>query len=466
MDAIESQFDRLPPHSIDAEMCLLASIMLCGEECRLDIVATVKGMVEGEDFFQADHQIIFEAVMARYAAKKKVDGVLLCADLESRQLLEEVGGREYIGRLLNTVPSWRNAEHYAEIVRHKSLLRKLIAASNDALRDAYSPHQSGSAVELLSKMASRCSTIAMRGSDKSVHALGDVVREVAARRNNPDSFKRIPTGLTELDDIIGGIPIGGMTLVGGNPGMGKSALSKQITFNLAERGIKVGYVSLEESRFKIAENYLSYTTRIPNNRIAFGTASVAEWDRINHQADKTDLPFKVIDDAYTLNEVLVAIDLLTFRDGCTSVVVDHFHLINEQRTKAETGDDALTRISHALKRSFSRNNIAGVLACQLNRSAGRERPALRSLRGTGTLEQDGDVILLLHREDYYRKQDAKEGEEIQLDEVLEIIVAKNKSGASGVVPVRFEEQFQTISNLVPDAASQPEQAANHFDESF
>lgn len=464
MDSVDGQFDRLPPHSMDAEMCLCSSIML--NDNRLDLIAVVRDLVSGEDFYSADHQIIFETAMAMHAAKKKVDAILLSSELESRQLLEEVGGRDYIGRVVNTMPSQFHAAEYAEVVREKSLLRKLIAATNDALREAYSPSNLGDAEEMVSRMAARCASIIAGSSRRSVHSIGDISREVAARRYSPESFKRLRTRLVEINDLIGGIPITGNTLVGGNPGMGKSALCKQLAIDLSMDGIKVGYISLEEGRHKIGENYLSSRTRIANNRIAFGTASPEEWDIIEREANATKLPFKVIDDAFTLPQVLGAADLLTFRDGCQVIFVDHLHLIDGQRGKAESREEELTKISHALKRTWLRNNVAGVVACQLNRSSGRERPTIASLRGTGTLEQDGDVILLLHREDYYRKQDAKDGQEVNLDEVLEINIAKNKSGATGIVGTRFEEQFQFITNLVPDARADPVAAQSHFDEQF
>ena len=140
-NALAKQFDRLPPHSLEAEMCLLASMML-----EKDVVGQAVQIIDREAFFQADHQVVYDVLVKLYEQNRPIDAVILCDELNKRQLLEEIGGQAYIGQILNTVPSAAHGEHYARIVREKALLRQLIAASNDILRESYAPHESAELV--------------------------------------------------------------------------------------------------------------------------------------------------------------------------------------------------------------------------------------------------------------------------------------------------------------------------------
>ena len=464
MDLMEpiNAFDRLPPHSIDAEKCLIASLMLCDSPV---VFATVKSLVKGGDFFQADHQIIFDELMRMQSAGVAIDAVTLVNALDARKLLDEIGGRAYVGEILQSIPSPAHFEHYAKIVREKALLRAAIAIANDLLRDAYLPMEFGEADTVLSRGASKLALAAIQGKGQQVHRLGDAMLDVAARRHDPKSFARIKTGLTELDELIGGLLIGGDTIIAGKPGMAKSALLKQLAKNIASEGVCVGIISVEETRHKIAENALASAAQVANNRIAFGTASNAEWVRIESAAGEfSNLPVFIVDCAFSISQILSMADLLVYQHGCSVIMVDHVHLIDAEPEKHQNREREISKISGALKMAWKRLNVAGIKAAQLNRSSGRERPTKENMRDSGSLEQDGDVIILLHREDYYRKQDAKNGEPVELDGVLELIVDKNKSGAVGTVAVHFEEKYQLIHdmNFSPNA----DLAESQFNETF
>src|SRR3954464_5758207 len=170
-DSLAGQFDRLPPHSIEAEMCLLASMML-----DKDMIGQVVQIIDREAFYQADHQIIFDIVVKLYAQNRPIDGVIIREELAKRQLLEEIGGLPYLAQILNTVPSSAHGAHYAGIVREKSLLRQLIAASNNILRDAYAPHEQADLV--LDKAEKRIFEIAQKKVSGSIMELKDVLEEV------------------------------------------------------------------------------------------------------------------------------------------------------------------------------------------------------------------------------------------------------------------------------------------------
>ncbi len=214
MEATNGQFDRLPPHSLDAERCLLASMML-----EKEIIGQAVQIVTAESFFQADHQIIYEVLVKLYEQNRPIDAVILRDELGKRQLLEEIGGVAYLGQILNTVPSAAHGEHYAKIVREKALLRQLIFASNEILRDAYAPHETAELV--LDKAEKRIFEIASKKVSGSMQAMEEVLHEVFETIESRGQ-RGVETGFFELDDMMNGLQNGEMIIVAARPSMGKA----------------------------------------------------------------------------------------------------------------------------------------------------------------------------------------------------------------------------------------------------
>src|SRR4051812_18502937 len=212
--SIARQFDKLPPHSIEAEMCLIAAMMLDKE-----MVGQVVQIVDRDAFYQADHQILFDILVKLYEQNRPIDAVIVREELLKRQLLEEVGGVAYLGQILNSVPSSAHGAHYAGIVREKALLRQLIAASNDILRDAYAPHEQADLV--LDKAEKRIFEIASKKVGNSVVAMETVLHEVFEMIENRGQ-RGVETGFFELDDMMNGLQNGEMVIVAARPSMGKA----------------------------------------------------------------------------------------------------------------------------------------------------------------------------------------------------------------------------------------------------
>ena len=213
-NALARQFERLPPHSIESEMCVLASMML-----DKDMIGEIAGRVDRDAFFQADHQVIFDVLLKMYEQNRPVDAILLREELGKRQLLEEVGGNAYLGAILNTVPSAAHGLHYAAVVREKALLRQLIAASNDILRDAYAPHEQAELV--LDKAEKRIFEIAQKKVGKQMVPMEDVLHEVFEMIENRGQ-RGLETGFFELDDMMNGLQGGEMIIIAARPSMGKA----------------------------------------------------------------------------------------------------------------------------------------------------------------------------------------------------------------------------------------------------
>jgi replicative DNA helicase len=434
---IASQFDRLPPQAIDAEMCAIASMML-----EKDCIPTVRAIAHRETYYQADHQIVFDVLCQLYDQGAPVDGVILRAELDKRQLLEEIGGTAYLMKILESVPSAAHAAHYAKIVHEKYLLRCAISEANRVLRDAYAP-MSGAPTELLQDAARRFVELASGSSPTRIVTLGDAVNDLMDAMSSGD-VARLKTGLFELDDACGGLPFGKFTLIGGRPGMGKSQLSKQILRNVASAGVPCGLVTIEETEQKVAENCLSAESGVENNRIAFRTAGKEEWDAMFATLPRIGrLPFFINDEPTRLPDIEAAITTLAMKHKCRLVAVDYLQLIEGPQTDNENFN--LTKISKVLKQTFKRLNIASLVSVQLNRGneAGEVRPPrLRDLRGSGSLEQDGDLIVLLHRDDYYKRDE----NDYQPDHKLQAIIAKNKDNKGGIVPLFFDGKTQRVIN--------------------
>jgi replicative DNA helicase len=419
-------------------MCVVGAMILAGDTPSLlsEIIANV-----GEaDFFQADHAIIYRVVATMHRAGKPVDSMLVREELERQKLMDEVGGIGYLGSILTSAPNAANGPHYAAIVREKATLRRLLSAANDAIRAVYEATDHDRACELARKFADKAAELATFGTTDPVVTLGEAAMDVLERRESPQ-VRRVNTGILTLDNLIGGLAKSKFTIVGADPRVGKSALIKQIGRNVSRRGVPFGLVTVEEDREKVAENMLASTSGVPNHRIAYGLLDKPDWERVEGAAAKlSGLPFYIDDTQQKLDDIVSAVERLATKYKCEVIGVDHLHLIS---CDAPTREREVSKISKALKAVFKRCNVAGVVAAQLNRGQdAKQKPALRNLRDSGSLEADGDCIMLLYREDAVRYQE----DGYIPTRTIEVNVPKNKDGRMGEVPLSFSGETQEIGD--------------------
>lgn len=428
-------FDRLPPHDLAAEACVLSAIVLDAS-----VRAEVCNALRSDDFFQADNGIVFGLIHARERAGKPVDWELIRSDLTDRGMLEEVGGLPYLAELVQAAPSAAHGVHYAVEVIKCSRRRAGITACNNAIRRFYAPGARDGWEAEVRELADDAMSILNHGTTETIRHVRDVIADAMKRRND-GTAKRLATGLKELDEMIGGFALGRMTVIGGRPGMGKSQIAKQIALNVAAAGTPVGIVSIEEDCQKIGGNLLSNRSGITNSQIAYERCDEIEWGEVEKAAALLgELPLYVDDQQTALAGVVGAISRMATKYGCKMVVVDYLQLIAPDNDRAGNREQEVRKLSNELKAAFKRLNIAGVVTAQLNRGAGTDRPQIHNIRESGAIDQDGDCVLLLHREDYYRMKDPN----FVPDFILEIDVAKNKDGAQGKVPVTFDGSTQSI----------------------
>lgn len=440
IESIESQFSKLPPHSIESEMCLIGSMMLFGDDDAAH--ATTLTLVSRDAFYQADHQIIFDTICALRAEGGRVDAVLVREALVKKNLFEEIGGMEYLAALLNKVPSYAHYAHYAKIVAEKHKYRELIALGNETLRRAYAAELEPN--EIAMKLSEDAAKIATEGSFNKIVHISDVLPDVLRTRHEAptDIF---PTGISSIDEMIGGFGFGKTHVIGALPGIGKSALLKKFLRTIGGAGLPIAIISSEEKRKKIAANMLSGESGIMNNRIQRGSASMEEWDCVETAAATLKgLPIFIVDSAYRLSEIVAMAHLAVAKHGCRAIFIDHVHIIDAECERGASRENEVSKISRTLKRTWSQLNVIGVQACQLNKASGKERPNSSNLRDSGTLFADADVIMLLHRPDYHYRDDPGYAR----TNLLEVIFDKNKDGSQAIVSLWYDESRFHIEDSI------------------
>ncbi|HEV8607286.1 MAG TPA: replicative DNA helicase [Tepidisphaeraceae bacterium] len=442
-DSLSGQFDRLPPAAIEAEMCLLAAMMLDKE-----MIGQVVQIVDREAFYQADHQIIFDIIVKLYEQNRPIDGVIVREELAKRQLLEEVGGLPYLAQILNTVPSSAHGAHYAGIVREKSLLRQLIAASNNILRECYAPHEQADLV--VDKAEKQIFEIAQKKVGGAMVPLESVLHEVFEMIENRGQ-RGLETGFFDLDDMLNGLQNGEMVIVAARPSMGKTALSMNFVEGLAaERGIPCAIFSLEMSKQQLAQRMLCSRGKIDSHKLRRGMLQSHEYAHLANVVGQLAKAPVWVDDSpgLTILDLRAKARRLKLQHDIKCIMIDYMQLMDNPGP--DSRQQQISEISRGIKAVARELNVPVIALSQLNRqSEGRDghRPRMSDLRESGSIEQDADVIMLLHREDYYKMAEP----DFQPDNIAELIIAKQRNGPTGTIKLYFDSKSTRFENLAAQA---------------
>jgi replicative DNA helicase len=437
--SLAGQFDRLPPHSVESEMCLLASMMLDKE-----MIGQIIQIVDRDSFFQADHQIIFDVLVKLYEQNRPIDAVILREELAKRQLLEEVGGVAYLGQILNCVPSAAHGAHYATIVREKALLRQLIGASNDILRDAYAPHEQADLV--LDKAEKRIFEIAEKKVGNAVVPLETVLHEVFEMIENRGQ-RGLETRFFELDDMLNGLQNGEMVIVAARPSMGKTAFAMNVIEAIgAEQGLPCAVFSLEMSKQQLAQRMLCSRGDIDSHKLRKGMLQAHEYAKLASVVGELAKAPVFVDDSpgLTILELRAKARRLKMQHDIRCIMIDYMQLMDNPGP--DSRQQQISEISRGIKSVARELGIPVIALSQLNRATeGRDghRPRMSDLRESGSIEQDADVVMLLHREDYYRMAEP----DFVPDNIAEVIIAKQRNGPTGTVKLTFDNKSTRFRNL-------------------
>jgi len=436
---------RSMPESLAAEAAVLGS-MIVDPEC----IGQVVEQLEMTAFYRVEHQMIFEALVALYEKNKGegIDGVLLRDELERRKQLEEVGGVEYIAKVMDSVPSSANVMYYARIVKDKMLLREIIQAASAILDEAY--NQSGETGQTLDEAERRIFAVTDKNISGAAVALKDlVVRsfELIEKREG-SHVTGLSTGYYELDEWTCGLQNGEMIIIAGRPSMGKTSLALNIAehIGLVDK-IPVAVFSLEMGKQQLAERFLCSISGIDSQKVRRGLLSEDDYKKlVNACGELSDVPI-YIDDTSSLTplELRAKARRLKSQHGVRALIVDYLQLMYLGSGRTESRQQEITTISRYIKALARELNIPVVVLSQLNRSPeGREghRPRMSDLRESGSIEQDADVVMLLHREDYYHRGE----KDYEPNNKADLIIAKQRNGPTKSVELIFQEKFTRFEN--------------------
>ena len=436
--------DRVPPQSIESEVAVLGSMMLDRE-----VIGSVLQIVSESCFYRSDHRIIYQTLIELYESNQPVDLVLLREQLKSRKLLDAVGGVPYLLTLVESVPSTANAEHYARIVRDKALLRELINACNQVLKDAFDDRDG--ARHVLDQAEHKIFEIASQRISGSAAPIREILARTFEIIESRDGklVTGLPTGYFELDEITGGLQEGEMIVLAARPSMGKTSLALNLAEHVAvDNQIPVAIFSLEMSRQQLAERLLAARARMDSHRIRKGLLNQEDYQKLSLIVGALSEAPLYIDDfaGLTILELRAKCRRLALQHGIKMVVLDYLQLMDEHG--AESRQQAISTISRGIKSLARELNLPVVVLSQLNRSVeGREghKPRMSDLRESGSVEQDADVVMLLHRESYY-DSNADPG-------MAELIMAKQRNGPTGTIEMAFIDRYMRFENL--SRAAQP-----------
>lgn len=434
--------DRVLPHDLLAEQSTLGAMLISQEA-----VAEVFEYVTGSDFYAPKHQIIFESLLTLYGMGEPTDVITVTDQLVKTGSLVRAGGADYLHTLTSTVPTAANAAFYAKIVQEKATLRRLVEVGTRIAQLGYA--NEGEVEDLVNQAQEDVYRVTQAGTGEDYVALNDsleaAIAEIEAAQNSSGDLVGVPTGFTELDALTHGLHPGQLIIVAARPAMGKSTFALDLARHAAIKQRKPTlFFSLEMGRAEIAMRMLSAETAIQLQSMRKGNLADSDWTKIAQvRGSINDAPL-FIDDSpnMTLVEIRAKCRRLAQRVGLKMIVIDYLQLLTSGK-KVESRQQEVSEFSRALKLLSKELGIPVVALSQLNRQAEQtkdKKPELSHLRESGSLEQDADVVILLHREAIGETDHPRAGE-------ADLILAKQRSGPTGTVVVAFQGHYSRFVNM-------------------
>ena len=432
--------NRTMPESLEAETSVLGSMMLDSES-----IGEVVLSINSQSFYRLEHQIIFDALVKLYEAGGGLDLVLLRDELKKQGKLEDAGGVDYLGQIANSVPDSSNVRYYADIVKDKAIMRDLITATSEILNEAFS--EAGEVGEKLDSAERRIFDVT--GLRLTGHSSGmkDLIQQAIEHAESPPTG--LPTGYYELDEMLCGLHNGDMIIIAGRPSMGKTSFAMNIAEHIAaDNDSAVAIFSLEMGNMQLVQRILCSRAHVDLQSIRKGNIDEAGYSELVRTGSELSEKPLYIDDTSGLTplELKAKARRLKSRYDIKCIVVDYLQLMNAGGGRNESRQQEITMMSRQLKALARELDVPVIVLSQLNRAAeNREghRPRMSDLRESGSIEQDADVVILLHREDYYHRGEPEYTDNKQ----AEVIIAKQRNGPTGTVKLTFLEQFTRFENL-------------------
>ena len=439
---VSSGDPRVAPNNMEAEQSTLGGMLLSQEA-----VADVLEVVSGVDFYAPKHELIFSAVVTLFGRGEPTDVIAVTDYLNKEGNLLKAGGADYLHSLTSFVPTAANASYYGKIVADKAILRRLIEAGTRIAQSGY--ESQGEVEDLVNQAQSEIFQVATQSTKEDYVGLSEsidvAIRDIEMAQNRGVELTGISTGFSNLDAYTHGLHPGQLVIVAARPSVGKSTFALDMARNAAIKQNKPTiFFSLEMGRSEIAMRMLSAQSGIYLQSMRKGTLSEGDWAKLaGVRGQINDAPL-FIDDSpnMSLVEIRAKCRRLAQQVDLKMVVIDYIQLMSSGK-KVESRQQEVSEFSRALKLLAKELNIPVVALSQLNRQAEQskdKRPELSHLRESGSLEQDADVVVLLHREGIFERDHPKAGE-------ADLILAKQRNGPTGTVTVAFQGQYSRFANM-------------------
>jgi replicative DNA helicase len=434
--------DRTPPQDMAAEQAVLGSMMLSK-----DAIAEVTEALRGQDFYRPIHEVIHDSIVDLYGRGEPADPITVASELQRRGELQRVGGAPYLHTLAANVPIAANAGYYATIVHDKAVLRRLVEAGTRIVQLGYAGE--GQVDDVVDAAQAEVYQVTEKRASEDYAPLSDIMEgvldEIEAIGNREAGLYGVPTGFADLDDLTNGLHSGQMIIIAARPAMGKSTLALDLCRAASIHNNMTSVIfSLEMNRSEITMRLLSAEARVPLNHIRNGNMSDDDWQRLARKMSEVSAAPFFIDDSpnMTMMEIRSKARRLKQRHDLKLIVIDYMQLMSSGR-KVESRQLEVSEFSRQIKLLAKELEVPIIALSQLNRGPEQradKRPMMADLRESGSLEQDADMVILLHRDDAYERESQRPGE-------ADLIVAKHRNGPTRDITVAFQGHYSRFVDM-------------------
>jgi replicative DNA helicase len=434
---------KVPPQNSEAEMAVLGS-MLIEEEA----IPMAMEVVDVDCFYKEANRTIFSAILDLYNSQKSVDFITLSEELKRKNTLDTIGGVAYLTSLTEAVPTAANVQHYARIIKEKSVLRFLINNATQIVSESY--ETKGNVEELLDRAEKLIFEISDHKAKGGYVILKEIIKDsietIDRLYQKKTHVTGVPTGFLDFDKQTAGLQNSDLIVIAGRPSMGKSALALSIAEHAAVvEKIPVGFFSLEMSKEQLVQRLLCSHAKVDAHKVRSGFLAPSDWPRLTSAAGKlSDAPIYIDDSpAISALELRAKARRLKSHHDIKLIVLDYLQLMRGTISQSESRQQEISEISRSLKALARELDIPVIAISQLSRAVEARqdhRPQLSDLRESGAIEQDADVVVLLLREEYYSPTEQNRG-------IAEVILAKQRNGPVGSIQLSFIKEYMRFENL-------------------
>ena len=440
--------DRVPPQNIEAEQSVLGAMLI-----EKEAIPKVMEILRDTDFYREAHRVIFNAMLELYNKNEAVDMITVTEILKRDNKLEDVGGIAYVTSLANAVPTAANVTYHASIIEEKSILRQLVSVSTQIASMGYEANDD--VKNIIDSAESKILEISNRKKTADFTPINEIVldsfKSIEALMGNKNGLTGLPTGFEDLDNLTSGLHGSDFIILAARPSMGKTAFALNVVQNVAIRAAKkvggapktVAFFSLEMSKEQLVTRMIAMDSLVDSQKVQTGQLAEDDWDQVLASAESIAAAPLYIEDssALTISELRSKCRQLKSKNNLGLIIIDYLQLMSTTG-RVESRQQFVSDMSRSLKMLARELDVPIIALSQLNREVDKRpdhKPVLADLRESGSIEQDADVVMFIYRDDYYNPDTDKKG-------ISEIIIAKQRKGATGSVDLVWLQEYTKFAN--------------------